>query len=393
MADVVESARKEARELAERAGIDMLDDHDQFVTDLTETLVRFARLSQAGAGGAVVSTEPTCWTSEVSLRMAAEGVPAVIHAYPPPVEPVALYRTPPAPVQTASVEAVCELRDRVLEALTWSPGDTPGDIVMRAREAAQSVASLTAPTQGDGDWLLVPLKPTDEMVRAGAKGRQNSARASFEDGWKLALAVAPKPTPSSPVSSPSPAGGVREAGFKSGLEAAAEYLLACDDYGDRLKAAEIRKLTPPASAPADAREAMAAFDKLIRYGARSNYDGNLQAPNGTLFRFDDREAFFLSDIDRDAILAALSSPATGEVVDPGDLQLLFRLKQDNRHDGARPVIEKDQKAWEQAFRLSDAGLIAIEQIAAGGVLHITRKGVAAVAAALNPAPGHGEGGL
>lgn len=42
--------------------------------------------------------EPTCWTSEGSLKMAKAGVPAVIHAYPPPVDPVALYREPvPAP--------------------------------------------------------------------------------------------------------------------------------------------------------------------------------------------------------------------------------------------------------------------------------------------------------
>jgi hypothetical protein len=38
-----------------------------------------------------------------------------------------------------------------------------------------------------------------------------------------------------------------EAAFRDGLNAAAEYLLACDDYGDRLKAEEIRKLQPPAS--------------------------------------------------------------------------------------------------------------------------------------------------
>ncbi|PZR89774.1 MAG: hypothetical protein DI537_20435 [Stutzerimonas stutzeri] len=65
--------------------------------------------------------------------------------------------------------------------------------------------------------------------------------------------------------------------------------------------------------------------------------------------------------------------ATPEL-EPNDWLLLDRLARDNRHDGARLVIEKDQAAWDQAFRLSTAGLIAIEQISVGGVLHITRLG-------------------
>ena len=40
----------------------------------------------------------------------------------------------------------------------------------------------------------------------------------------------------------------RDAGFKAGIDAAAEYLLACDDYGDRHKAGEIRKIAPPTPA-------------------------------------------------------------------------------------------------------------------------------------------------
>lgn len=47
------------------------------------------------------------------------------------------------------------------------------------------------PAEADG-WVMVPRQLTEEMARAGAKGRQNSARASFEDGWKLALAATPK---------------------------------------------------------------------------------------------------------------------------------------------------------------------------------------------------------
>jgi hypothetical protein len=73
----------------------------------------------------------------------------------------------------------------------------------------------------------------------------------------------------------------------------------------------------PVSAPSPAggvREALAAFDNLLRYGARANCDQALRVADGTMFRFDDRSAFFLSDIDRDCIRAALSSPATPEPV-------------------------------------------------------------------------------
>jgi hypothetical protein len=79
-----------------------------------------------------------------------------------------------------------------------------------------------------------------------------------------------------------------------------------------------------------------------------------------------------------------------ETLSPEDLQLLMRLKDDNISGGARPVLESNFAKWDQAMRLSDAGLLAIEQIALGGVLHITRKGVAAVRSALHP-QGPGEG--
>lgn len=65
-----------------------------------------------------------------------------------------------------------------------------------------------------------------------------------------------------------------------------------------------------------------------------------------------------------------------------DLLLLIRLKEDNVWDGARPVVESD---FEQSFRLSEAGLIALEQMARGVRLHITRLGVKAIDASLVPA--------
>jgi hypothetical protein len=73
------------------------------------------------------------------------------------------------------------------------------------------------------------------------------------------------------------------------------------------------------------------------------------------------------------------SGEAGEGVDLADLQLLMHLKDDNVWDGARPVVERD---FEQCFRLSEAGLIALEQVALGVRLHITRLGVRAISRAL-----------
>lgn len=89
-----------------------------------------------------------------------------------------------------------------------------------------------------------------------------------------------------------------------------------------------------------------------------------------------------------SLSAALAKPTPepSGVVSPEDLQLLAQLQRDNTHDGARPVIGGNNKAWEQARRLSDAGLVAIEQVAQGGRLHITRKGVSALRAALAEGP-------
>lgn len=78
----------------------------------------------------------------------------------------------------------------------------------------------------------------------------------------------------------------------------------------------------------------------------------------------------------DEARAASSSPLSAT-----DFQLLFRLLEENKSGGSRPVIEKD--GWEQALRLSDTGLLAIEQLGSGGRLHITRLGAAAVRAAMN----------
>lgn len=79
-----------------------------------------------------------------------------------------------------------------------------------------------------------------------------------------------------------------------------------------------------------------------------------------------------------------ASPAPVGDLSGQDLQLLDRLKRDNVWDGARPVLEgpRTDPETEQAFRLSDQGYIALEQVARGVRLHITRKGVTALTAAL-----------
>jgi len=79
-----------------------------------------------------------------------------------------------------------------------------------------------------------------------------------------------------------------------------------------------------------------------------------------------------------------ASPAPVSDLSGQDLQLLDRLKRDNVWDGARPVLEgpRTDPETEQAFRLSDQGYIALEQVARGVRLHITRKGVTALTDAL-----------
>ena len=65
------------------------------------------------------------------------------------------------------------------------------EIYRISREIVALASQAAQPAEADG-WVMVPRQLTEEMARAGANGRQNSARASFEDGWKLALAATPK---------------------------------------------------------------------------------------------------------------------------------------------------------------------------------------------------------
>lgn len=66
--------------------------------------------------------------------------------------------------------------------------------------------------------------------------------------------------------------------------------------------------------------------------------------------------------------------APGITLDVEDFHLLNNLKRDNVAGASRPVVS-EKGDWEQLFRLSKAGLIAIEQCFDGGRLHITHRGM------------------
>jgi hypothetical protein len=85
---------------------------------------------------------------------------------------------------------------------------------------------------------------------------------------------------------------------------------------------------------------------------------------------------------RAPVIAAPDVVGFDEVLAPQDYQLLSRLLDENTAEGARPVVETDAALWTQALRLSDMGMIAIEQLGTGGRLHITRLGGQLVKAAL-----------
>jgi hypothetical protein len=105
------------------------------------------------------------------------------------------------------------------------------------------------------------------------------------------------------------------------------------------------------------------------------------------------------DASTDRIKAAVEAkcdgtPPPSSHLDEADFQLLDQLDRDNIVGGARPVIES--QGWEQARRLSDEGLIAIESVGLGGRLHITRKGMHAIAAfkrGTPPPSSHSQGGV
>lgn len=89
---------------------------------------------------------------------------------------------------------------------------------------------------------------------------------------------------------------------------------------------------------------------------------------------------------RGEAVSKTENPAPMSNLDPTDFQLLYQLDRDNIAGGARPVIES--QGWEQARRLSDEGLIAIENVGLGGRLHITRKGMKVLSSLIHedPAP-------
>ncbi len=93
-------------------------------------------------------------------------------------------------------------------------------------------------------------------------------------------------------------------------------------------------------------------------------------------------------VDKREIYAAIMEmrPSPGVIEDPADFVLLMRLQEDNVWNGSRRVTTL-QEAGErdQVFRLSEDGMIAMEQLASGVCLHITRRGTLAVTATLDRA--------
>lgn len=154
----------------------------------------------------------------------------------------ASHATPPAPVQTASVEAVLAALQPFARAIApdadticgWRFGVTPEHTdFVRAYEVYH--ASLTAPTQGAPE----PGRPDYE--------RQSTLIREFVDRQIAAV------TPSSPVSSPSPAGGVRGAltfdewfkGLdKNVIESLSRRAVACTAWHDARRATLSSPSTP-----------------------------------------------------------------------------------------------------------------------------------------------------
>jgi hypothetical protein len=141
-----------------------------------------------------------------------------------------------------------------LEAVGKEMGNWRTDICLEQIEAvlmAPSVLAALAPTPpaSEGEpvgWKLVPVEPTGEMIGQGGVASFKSdmatglnERAGLIAAYRAMLDAAP-----TPPASVQPTASVA---FQAGLDAAAEYLLACDDYGDRHKAGEIRKLPVPSA--------------------------------------------------------------------------------------------------------------------------------------------------
>ncbi|WP_245488292.1 hypothetical protein [Mesorhizobium sp. Pch-S] len=155
--------------------------------------------------------DKTVWFYPAEREQHARDAARTLHA-----DCVPLYANP-VPTQDGAVEAKPDgLRETILAVLrdyrmyNFSEADdassgyplvdmcTPkGQGIDKGEEelfliADEIAAALSHPADG---WRLVPVVPTEEMIRAGAKGYQNSARSSFIDGWNLALAAAPAVKP------------------------------------------------------------------------------------------------------------------------------------------------------------------------------------------------------
>lgn len=135
-----------------------------------------------------------------------------------------------------------------------------------------------------------------------------------------------------------------------------QSLAALSNYGD-----QVLQLVPAIitllSIPAPSGE---VTDEMVKR-ALGAFDDGVGDPNDYYRRM------------RKALESARTPTDTGGEITPDDIQLLMHLHADNHESGARPVLE-GKGDWDQALRLGDLGLIAIESVSLGGRLHVTRLG-------------------
>lgn len=358
MADVVERLRAQASDWDAQQRQDMAKLNRDAAREI-EALR--ARLSQAGAGGVVepwaiarkvvaetldqsgsaqaatlvLDGKCDCWAD---VTLAHRAVLAALAANPSAGEPVAwqwrhcgeqgwrlswdkpfnpgielkpLYTTPPAtPVQpTASVEAVePEMMEALYDKIEGLEADLESAVEVAFRRGAVewtrlnyptiyarlNAASLTAPAQGDVVCALVPPPET--------------YGGSPDEPWTGKM-----PTPSSPVSAPSPAGGAREAGdLRRAIHEIVEWVEMEVDLSlrpalrNRIEAAKSLLERPALSSSATGEVAVEqAAIRIIRNRAADGPSADRAVAHARQFDTD-----VWRDAKRDA-RAALSNPAPG----------------------------------------------------------------------------------
>lgn len=424
MTDVVERLRAQASDwdAQQRHGMAKLNRDAA-----TEIEALRARLSQAGAGGVdavALALEPKCraftgGANQLAMNVArelAEVAVAALAASPIAGE-IDIMReayskgwrtaeaiTPPAPVQTASVEVLpCDVA--VAPSTIIRKGCKVSTLMLAINQRKDrevggvsdtALASLTAPTQGGGERPILAEYTNwrgERSIRTfiprrvfwGSNEWHPEPQVLIEayDCEKEALrtfAASGFATPSSPVSSPSPAGGVREA-----LDALLPFASTADHFDDYEVTADNPSVLCTVRL-ADLRRART----VVRDAAVSSSPEPSGSPNKCGFPFCScAKKGVCAHAD-----AALSSPATGEVV---DWQPISTAK---RKHGERLILALENgevvMGWWGVGRYDrsrkDYNCTWVDH--PGNEIEPTHWAAKPMhPAALNPAPGHGEGGL